>query len=495
MVSVEASGTRDTLTSTDPVTGEPVGRFPVHEAADVSATVTRARAAARWWADLGWDERARRLHRLKGILARRADELCDLVHRESGKTSTDALIEVVLATEHLDWAARKARGVLQRRRVSPGLLMVNQRAQVTYEPMGVVGVIAPWNYPVFTPMGAITGALAAGNAVVLKPSEHTPAVGRWLAEAVAEVVPEEPLLQAVTGFGETGEALCTSGVDKLAFTGSSPTARKVMAACAGTLTPLVIESGGSDAMIVDDDADLDAAATAAVWGGLHNAGQTCIAVERVYVAEAVADRFTERVVELAGEVRAGPDDDAAVGAMTRPAQIDRITEHLDDALARGARLLLGGREAIRPPFVDPIVLTDVPDDALLMQQESFGPLLPITPVRDREEALERANAAPNLAATVFARARGDEIARRLRAGMVSVNAVHTYAAIPALPFGGLGESGFGRVHGEEGLREFARTKAVTRERFGLPVDLTSFRRPPAVTELVRRVMRLRHGRR
>lgn len=495
MVSAEPPVASGTLSSTDPVTGDPVGTFPVHDAADVSAAVARAHAAARWWADLGWDERARRLHRLKGILARRADELCALVHRETGKTTTDALIEVVLATEHLDWAARKARGVLRRRRVSPGLLMANQRARVTYEPMGVVGVIAPWNYPVFTPMGAITGALAAGNAVVLKPSEHTPAVGRWLAEAVSEVAPEEPLMQTVTGFGETGEALCTGGVDKIAFTGSPQTARKVMAACAETLTPLVVESGGSDAMIVGDDADLDAAATAAVWGGLHNAGQTCIAVERVYVAEAVADRFTNRVVELAGEVRAGPNDDAAVGAITRAAQVDRITEHLDDALARGARVRLGGRDAIRPPFVDPIVLTDVPDDALMMRQESFGPFLPISPVRDTEEALERANAAANLAATVFAGARGDELARRLRAGMVSVNAVHAYAAIPALPFGGLGESGFGRVHGEEGLREFARTKAVTRQRFRLPVDLTSFRRPPAVTELVQRLMRLRHGRR
>lgn len=495
MVSAERTEASRSFTSTDPVTGEEVGTFPVHDATDVAAAVARARAAASWWADLGWDERARRLHRLKGVLARRADELCALVRKENGKTSTDALVEVVLATEHLDWAARKALKVLGPRRVSPGLLMANQRAELRYEPLGVVGVIAPWNYPVFTPMGVITGALAAGNAVVLKPSEHTPAVARWLAEAAAEVIPEEPLLQVVTGFAETGQALASTGVDKIAFTGSPATARRVMAACAETLTPLLVESGGVDAMIVDDDADVDAAATAAVWGGLHNAGQTCIAVERVYVTEAVADRFVQRVVELAGEVRAGGGDDAAVGAVTLAEQIDTIGEHLDEALAGGARPLLGGRQAIRPPFVDPVVLTDVAEDGRMMREETFGPLLPIARVRDADEALERANAAPNLAATVFAGARGDELAHRLRAGMVSVNAVHTYAAIPALPFGGLGESGFGRVHGEDGLREFARAKAITRERFRLPVELASFRRPAAVTGLVRRVMRVRHGRR
>src|SRR6266508_4404028 len=261
-----------TLTSTNPVTGEVVGTFAVDGPEAVEAAVARARPAAAWWAGLGF----------KGHLARQADELCELVRRENGKPLDDAFFEVLVAVDHLDWAARKAAKVLKPRRVPSTLLLANQAASVEYPPVGVVGVLGPWNYPVLTPMGSIVYALAAGNAVVFKPSELTPAVGRWLVDAFAELVREQPVLQLVTGFGATGAALCRSGVDKLAFTGSPGTGRKVMAACAERLTPVVLELGGKDVMIVDDDADVGAAADAAVWGGLSNAGQICIAVERVY---------------------------------------------------------------------------------------------------------------------------------------------------------------------------------------------------------------------
>src|SRR5918994_7030008 len=219
-------------------------------------------------------------------MAQRIDELTELMHREGGKPLDDALIEATTALEHLDWAARKAEKVLGPRRVSAGLLMANQAASLEYEPLGVVGVIGPWNYPILTPVGSIAYALAAGNAVVFKPSEYTPIVGQWLVDTFAEVVPEQPVLQAVHGLGDVGAALCRSGVDKLAFTGSTATAKKVMAACADTLTPVLLEAGGKDAMIVDADADLDAAAEACVWGALTNAGQTCVGIERVYAVEA-----------------------------------------------------------------------------------------------------------------------------------------------------------------------------------------------------------------
>ena len=255
-------------------------------------------------------------------------------------------------------------------------------------------------------MGSISYALAAGNAVVFKPSEYTPGVGRWIVERIAEAVPEKPVMQLVTGFGATGEALCRAGVDKLAFTGSARTGRRVMAACADTLTPVLMECGGNDALIVDADADVEAAARAAVWGSLSNAGQACISVERAYVVDQVYDRFVERVTALAGAVRAGTGDADDIGPITMPAQVDIIRRHVDDALDRGARAVVGGRESVRPPYVDPVVLVDVPADALLLREETFGPVLPILRVQDADDAVRLANEGRyGLASAVFARRR------------------------------------------------------------------------------------------
>ncbi|WNV74254.1 aldehyde dehydrogenase family protein [Geodermatophilus sp. DSM 44513] len=490
------STTRPTLTSTAPASGAVVGEFPVHDADDVAAAVGRARDAAAAWAGLGFDDRRRRLAAYRGALARRAHELADLVHRETGKPHADAVLEVTLAVDHLAWAGRHARRVLGRRRVAPGLLAANHAAWLEYQPLGVVGVIGPWNYPVFTPMGSIAYALAAGNAVVLKPSEHTPAVGVWLADAWRTAVPDAAdALQVVTGAGETGAALCRAGVGKLAFTGSAATGRRVMAACAETLTPVLMELGGKDAMIVDDDADVAAAASAAVWGAMSNAGQTCIGIERVYATSAVYDRFVAEVTERVRGLRPGTGDGAAYGPMTMAAQADVVRRHLDDALAAGGRVVAGG--TVEGRLVAPTVLLDVPETSAAVREETFGPTLTITRVRDAEEALARTNANPHgLAGAVFSRsrARAMDLARRMRSGMTSVNSVLTFAAVPALPFGGVGDSGFGRIHGADGLREFTRAKAITRQRFPLPVDLMSFTRPAGAADALARVMTLVHGR-
>lgn len=492
---VSAERVLDTFESVDPATGAVVGRYPIHDADAVRAAVRSATAAARWWAGLGFDARSRRLRAFKSIIARRMHELAELMHREGGKPVDDALIELILVVEHLDWATKHAPKVLSRRRASTGLLMANQAASVGYVPYGVVGVIGPWNYPAFTPMGSIGYALAAGNAVVFKPSEYTPAVGVWLADAFAQVVPEHPVFQVVTGLGETGAALCDAGVNKLAFTGSTATAKKVMAACARHLTPVVVECGGKDAMIVDADADLAAAADAALWGGLSNAGQTCIGVERVYVVDQVHDQFVRLLTERARNVRAGEDREASYGPITMPSQVQVIKRHIEDALARGGRAALGGAESVRPPYVDPVILTDVPEDSEAVQEETFGPTLTIARVRDVDEAVDRANATRyGLGAAVYARRGGEQIAHRLRCGMVSVNSVVAFAAMPALPFGGVGDSGFGRIHGPDGLREFARPKAITRQRFAPPVLITSFRRAERGFSKVVSAVQALHGR-
>jgi aldehyde dehydrogenase (NAD+) len=493
---VDRHATAQTFESTNPATGAVVGVFPLHDAEAVGETVARARAAADTWAALGYDGRRTRLAAYRGYLARRMHELADLVHRENGKTHADAILEITLAIDHLAWAGTHARKVLGPRRVPAGMLAANHAAYLEYRPLGVVGVIGPWNYPVFTPMGSIAYALAAGNAVVVKPSEHTPAIGAWLAAAWRAAVPDAAdTFQVVTGFGETGAALCRAGVGKLAFTGSAPTGRKVMAACAETLTPVLMELGGKDAMIVDDDADVAAAADAAVWGAMSNGGQTCIGIERVYATSAVYDRFVEEVTAKARELRPGSDDDAAYGPMTMASQTDVVRRHLDDATASGGRVLVGG--TVDGRYVSPTVVVDVPETSAAVREETFGPTITITRVRDAEEALERTNANPHgLAGSVYSgsKQRAMDLARRMTSGMTSINSVLTFASVPSLPFGGVGESGFGRIHGEDGLKEFTRAKAITRKRFPLPVDLMSFGRPAQATDVLARVMGLVHGR-
>jgi acyl-CoA reductase-like NAD-dependent aldehyde dehydrogenase len=479
-----------TFDSLDPRTGAVVGTHPVHSADAVRAAVSRAEEAARWWRSIGFAGRRARLLDWKKALVRRLDEVAEVVAAETGKPLDDARLELVLAIDHVDWAAKHASGTLGKRKVASGLLGANQAATLAYQPLGVVGVIGPWNYPVFTPMGSIAYALAAGNAVVFKPSELTPGVGLVLADTLRQVTPEHTVLEVVTGFGETGAALCTSGVAKVAFTGSTATGRRVMAACAESLTPVLIECGGKDALIVDASADLEAAADAAVWGGMSNAGQTCVGVERVYVVESVADEFTAQLVAKTRGLKAGAD----FGPMTMASQTDIVRRHVTDALARGGRALVGGTDSFHDTTIDPVVLADVPEDSTAVTEETFGPLIVVNRVPDAAEAVRRANATGyGLGASVFSKD-GERLAESLRCGMVSVNGVISFAGIPALPFGGVGDSGFGRIHGEDGLREFTRPQAVARQRFALPVPVTSFRRTAKHMQTLLGLVKARHGR-
>jgi succinate-semialdehyde dehydrogenase/glutarate-semialdehyde dehydrogenase len=479
------------LISTNPATGEEAGRVPVADEKAVIAAVERAREAAVWWQGLGFDGRKTRLLRWRTLIVQRIEELAALTHRETGKPLADGTIEAVAAVEHLDWAARNAKKVLGPRRVRTRILVAEHSGHLEYQPYGVVGVIGPWNYPIVTPVGPISGALAAGNTIVFKPSEYTPIVGQWLADTFAEVVPEHPVLQVVHGLGDVGGALCRSGVNKVAFTGSTATAKKVMAACAENLVPVVLEAGGKDALIVDADADVDLAADAAVWGAMTNAGQTCIGIERVYAVEPVYDRFVEAVVAKAGKLRTGEE----IGPITMPRQLDIIRDHIEDALAKGGRAVLGGAEAVQAPYVSPTVLVDVPEDSSEMREETFGPTLTITKVRDAEEAIQKANDTPyGLGGSVFGKKNAIRIARRLRSGMVAVNGTLTFVGMGNLPFGGVGESGFGRIHGEDGLREFARAKAITVRRGPSLLPAMTFERTPAQVKQVVKALRLLYGR-
>ena len=492
MATVATTSATERLSSFNPATGELVGTVPIHTQADVDAAVARARSAAQQWATRSFEARAEELTAFRKALAARADELADLLHRENGKPELEAYVEVMMALGHEQHAAARAEAAMAPKKVSAGLL-ANFRATISYHPLGVVGVIGPWNYPLFTPMGSIAYALAAGNAVVFKPSELTPLVAVKLAEIAQQTFALPDLLQVVTGAGATGAALAKSAVDKIAFTGSAATGKRVMMAAAERLTPVLLELGGKDPMIVADDADLDKAAEACVYGGLTNAGQACISVERVYVLDAVHDQFVDKVVAQVRELKTGGDD-GHIGAMTSAAQVAIVKDHLEDAVAKGAKVLTGGTDAISGNFIQPTVVTDVDHSMKLMKDETFGPVIPIKRVGSLDEAVKLANDTPyGLGSTVFAGKSARTIADKLRAGMTSVNSVMGFAGIPSLPFGGIGESGFGRIHGDEGIREFTRVKSTAEQVMWSPMNMMSFRQPKDMTKRLRGMIKQLYG--
>ncbi|MEV6770428.1 aldehyde dehydrogenase family protein [Nocardia sp. NPDC051030] len=494
-----ASIERDaTLTSVNPATGDTLATYKIDDEEAVHAAVAKARTAAATWGALTFAERKKHLLRWGSKLVEKSDALSELIHAENGKPLDDAFLELMLALEHIKWAASNAEKVLKAKKVAPGMFMANFAAHLEQRPLGVVGVIGPWNYPVYTPNGSIAYALAAGNAVVFKPSEFSTGIGNFVAKAFAEANPELPdgVFITVNGFGATGAALVKSGVDKLAFTGSTATGKKIMASAAETLTPVLLECGGKDAVIVAADADIKAAADAVAWGATANSGQTCAGVERVYVDKSVADEFIAEVKRILTDIKPGSDDKASYGPMTMPSQIDIVRRHIDDALKNGGKAVLGGPESIKGPYIEPVILVDTDESSDAVCEETFGPTVTIRTVNGIDEAVELTNKSKyGLGSAVYSRKNGLEIARRLNVGCTSVNSVLSYAAISGLPFGGTGDSGIGRIHGAPGLLEFSRPHSIAVQRFTIPgMALLSYSRTDSTMKLLRKIVPFVHGR-
>ena len=484
-----------TFDSHNPVNNEVIASHVITDEAGVREAVATARAASQQWRDLGFKGRKKILLKWSTYLMENVDELAELVSLETGKPTSDAKLEAALAAGHIAWAARHAESVMRTAYRSPGLLMANMSATVERSPVGVVGVIGPWNYPVFTPLGSIAYALAAGNTVVFKPSEYTPAVGEYLARTFIDATLVADVFICVTGLGETGKFLCESGVDKLAFTGSTRTAKIVAATCAAHMTPVVLECGGKDPVIVAHDADIDRAADATVWSAFSNAGQTCIGAERVYVDERVADKFIAKVLEIAKTIHPGAPGMGKYGPTTMPKQIPIIQSHIDDAISRGATVLLGGSNSVKAPFVEPVIFCNVPEDSIAMTEETFGPTIAINKVKSMAEAIELSNATRyGLGASVWSKRRGKQIASQLHTGMVAINSVISFAAVDSVPFGGVKDSGYGRIHGPEGILEFTYPRTIVRARFQLPIAFTSFKRTTGSDKLIVAVTKFLKGR-
>lgn len=484
-----------TFDSLNPATGELVGQFRVLSKAEVDAVVASAREASARWQDLGFRGRHHVLRDWAALLTNELDRAANLIHRETGKPLSDATLEVAMAIEHIAWAAKYAGKVLGRQNRPSGLLMFNMASQVQRVPYGVVGVIGPWNYPIFTPVGSIAYALAAGNTVVFKPSEYTPAIGVFLAEFWRRIAPFSGIFTVVTGTPETGVALTESAVGKISFTGSTRTAKKVAAACAARMTPVVLECGGKDAVLIDHDADIAKAAELTLWHAMSNAGQSCIGAERVYVHAEVAAQFKSAIVALGKELKPGFGDGAKYGPATMPSQLKVIKSHIDDAVKRGGQFLLGDRNSVKAGYVEPVILADVPEDSTAVTEETFGPTLVINTVSNMDEAVALANATNyGLGAAVWSKRNGKRIAAHLECGMVSINSAFSFAAIGSLPFGGVKESGYGRIHGAEGLLEFTYPRSVVRPRFRIPLEFTTFERSERADRILVRLVRLMHRR-
>ena len=472
------------IVSLDPGTGEEIGRAPLASPEEVRQAVARARAAQPGWAKLSFRERGRVILRAREAMLAACDELAVLVSQETGKPVAEAIsMEIVPALDTMHYFAHASEDLLRPQKIDIGQYgLMGRSSRLVFKPIGVIGIISPWNFPLATPADEIVMALMAGNAVVLKPSELTPLIALKIGEIFKRAGLPAGLLEVCTGDGSTGAALIDARVDKIMFTGSVATGKRVAEAAAKYLTPVVLELGGKDPMIVLEDANIENAARGAVWGAFANSGQACASVERCYVQESIAQKFIDLVVS---ETRAlkqglGTETSVDVGAMTNEKQRAIVEEHVSDAVQRGAAVLTGGRRGskVEGLFYEPTVLTAVDHSMLIMRDETFGPVLPVMTFKSDEEAIKLANDSVfGLTASVWTKdiARGRRLAERIDAGTVMVNEVVYTHGIAQTPWGGVKDSGYGRTHGRMGLLELVNPTHIHVNRISFLPDLWWFR--------------------
>ncbi len=466
---------RDTVISINPATGEKLAEFVINSAEDVKEAIEKARKVQPQWASLNVKKRVSYILRIRDFIADDADNLAQIISKDTGKTRTDALVtEVLPAVLAANYYCRKAHKFLQGKHLFPGtVLLANKMSRIKRVPYGVIGIISPWNYPFSIPFSEVIMALLAGNAVILKVASETQLVGHRLKDAVEAADLPDGLFSYLNIPGRlAGESFLDAGIDKLFFTGSTAVGKELMKKAARTLTPLCLELGGNDPMIVCEDANLERAAAGAIWAGLQNAGQSCGAVERIYVHESVYEKFLQILKTRVESLRIGTDTgfEVDIGAITTVKQMKTIKEHVDDALNKGARIYA---QAVPPEhakgnFVPATVLVDVDHSMKIMREETFGPVLPVMRYRKIEDAVFLANDSTlGLTASVWTKNRkvARKIAENIQAGVITINDHLMSHGMPETPWGGFKESGIGRTHGRIGFEEMTQVQVVVDDLF------------------------------
>lgn len=488
---------QENLAFINPATGAQFGEVKMTSPQDVQQTVNEMRAAFPAWSKKSVRERIAILRKFQQVLIEDREEISSVLNQDCGKSRQDGLIELFVSVDMLAQYRGNAERWLKPKKVSSGLYLF-KRCYVEYRPHGVVAIISPWNYPLTLSLPPVLAALLAGNTVVLKPSEVTAATGVLIEKLFTKVPELAPFVRVVHGDGKVGAALVNARPDYIFMTGSTATGKKIMQTAAENLTPVALELGGKDAMIVLEDADLEAAARWGAWGAFFNTGQTCMSVERVYVVESKYDEFVRLAVQQANQLKSGYSTELNspyfMGPVTDPRQVKVIEDHLQDALAKGARILTGKKE--QGMFYTPIVLVDVDHSMKLMREETFGPLMPIMKVRDEEEAIRVANDnAYGLGASVWSSdiQRAKQVADRVEAASVIINDSIAQFGVPMLPFGGIKNSGFGRTHGEEGLMQFTRPYSYAVGGTPISWDIATILRVPGNYELATAIMGVVYG--
>lgn len=451
----------------NPATGEHFGSLTEATPEQVQQTMVRARIAFTAWSTTSLAERLRYLAKLRHYLVEHGEELAQKISQATGKIALEAyMTEIFVTVDTIRFYEKNAQQMLSAQEVPTSLVLWPKKSYIHYKPMGVVAVISPWNYPFQLSLIPVLSALVAGNTVVLKPSEITPSTGLMIEELFRAVPLPDGVVSVLHGGREVGQALVTARPDKIFFTGSVATGKKIMAAAAEHLIPVELELGGKDPMIVFEDAHLERAANGAIWGAFTNSGQVCMSVERLYVHERVYPQFLTLITQKASALRQGYPEDAEVGSMTSPQQLGIIRDHLEEALAKGAKAVIGGQVSPDSMFIAPTILTDVTSDMKIMKEETFGPILPIMTFSTEEEAIRLANSSPyGLNASVWSKdkTKAQRAAEQLESGNVCINDVIISYANPHLPFGGVKQSGIGRYRGPLGLHSFTHSISVIQD--------------------------------